>query len=80
MTEQQLITRASNFANNMKNINRFLVVDKDTLELYGTKTFVVNQKNLRQYYEYHEPNSAWRNWDVFYTEFQNRVDEHLMYH
>jgi len=80
MTEQQLINRAVYFANNMKNINRFMVVDKATLELYGVKAFVVDTKALRAYYDRHEVNSAWRKFDVFNEEFQNRVEQHLMSH
>lgn len=79
MTEQQLIARAVNFATNMKNISRFLTVNRDDLELYGVKTFVVDAKALRSYYEHHEVNIAWRKFDVFYEEFQNRVEQHLMY-
>ena len=77
MTEQHLINRAVNFAQNMKNINRFLVVNKDVLDLYGVRTYVVNSKELRKYYEYHEPNFAWRQFDVFHSEFQLRVEQHL---
>lgn len=75
MTEQQIINRAVNFANNMKNINRFLIADKVTLELYNVKTFVVDTKNLRSYYEHHETIREWRNFDVFLEQFQHRVEQ-----
>jgi len=77
MTEQQLIDRAVRFAWGVKNINRFLLPDRDVLELYGVREHVVNSKESRRYYEYHEPNFAWRRWDVFYSEFQLRVEQHL---
>ena len=77
MTEQQLVERAVRFARSVKNINRFLLVNKDVLGLYGVREYVVDGKGLRRYYEYHEPNSAWRRWDVFYSEFQLRVEQHL---
>ena len=77
MTEQQLINRAVNFAQNMKNINRFLCVDKATLEIYGVCEYVVDSNELKKYYEYHETVKEWRKFDVFLEEFQNRVEEHL---
>ena len=77
MTEQQLVERAVRFARSVKNINRFLLVNKDVLGLYGVREYVVDGKELRRYYESHEPNFAWRRWDVFYSEFQLRVEQHL---
>ena len=77
MTEQQLINRAVSFAWGVKSINRFLVPDKDVLGLYGVREYAINNKKLRRYYEHHEPNFAWRQWDVFYSEFQLRVEQHL---
>jgi len=76
MTEQQCINRAVEFARGVK-INRFLVINKDVLELYGVREYVVDDKELKKYYEHHEPNFAWRRWDVFYVEFQLRVEQHL---
>ena len=77
MTEQQLINRAVSFAWSVRNINRFLLTNKDVLGLYGVREYVVDSKELRRYYEYHEPNFAWRRWDAFYSEFQLRVEQHL---
>ena len=77
MTEQQLINRAVSFARSMKNINRFLLINKDVLELYGVSEYVVDSKGLRRYYEYHEPNFAWRRFDVFHSEVQLRVEQYL---
>ena len=77
MTEQQLINRAVSFAWSVRNINRFLRTNKDVLWLYGVREYVVDSKELRRYYEYHEPNSAWRRFDVFHSEFQLRVEQYL---
>ena len=77
MTEQQLVERAVRFARSVKNINRFLLTNKDVLGLYGVREYAVDSKELRRYYESHEPNFAWRRWDVFYSEFQLRVEQHL---
>lgn len=77
MTEQQLINRAVNFAQNMKNINRFLCVDKATLEIYGVREYVVDVNELKKYYEFHETVKELRKFDVFLEEFQNRVENHL---
>lgn len=77
MTEQQLINRAVSFARGMKNINRFLLINKDVHELYGVSEYVVDSKGLRRYYEYHEPNFAWRRFDVFHSEVQLRVEQYL---
>ena len=79
MTEQQLVERAVRFARSVKNINRFLLVNKDVLGLYGVREYVVDGKGLRKYYEYHEPNSAWRKFDVFHAEFQLRVEQYIQW-
>ncbi len=79
MTEQQLINRAINFAQGLKNTDRFLVVCKETLELYGVREFRVNTKELKKYYEYHETINEWRKFDVFLAEFQHRVEQRLMF-
>lgn len=74
MNEIQMTTRAVRFANNVKNLNRFLVSDKTTEELYGYKNFVLDLKNLKKYYEHHETIAEWRDWDTFMRVIDERVN------
>ena len=65
--------RAIVFARNVRNLNRFLVSDRVTEELYGYKNFVLSEQKLRSYYEHHEPNPAFRNFTAFRAELELRL-------
>ncbi len=65
--------RAIRFARNVKDLNRFLVTDRVTEELYGYKNFVLSEQKLKTYYEHHEPNPAMRNFTAFRAELELRL-------
>lgn len=67
-------SRAISFARNVKNLNRFLVSDRVTEELYGYKNFVLSESMLKSYYEHYEPNSAWRDFPAFRAEIELRIN------
>lgn len=74
MTQEQLQQRAVAFARRVTDLNRFLVSDKVTKELYGYTRFVLHERKLRDYYEHHEPNAAWRDWSSFRAEVEHLVE------
>ncbi len=73
MTPLALQQRAQSFAQRVTNLNRFLVSDKVTKELYGYTNFVLDARTLRSYYEHYEPIPEWRDWPAFLAEVENRV-------
>ena len=66
--------RAARFASNVKNLSHFITSDNTTKELYGYTQHVLNENNLRRYYERHETIKEWRDWDTFKLIIEGRVD------
>lgn len=73
MSQQDLQQRAVDFARRVPNLNRFMISDKVTAELYGHVHFVLDARKLRSFYVRNEPVAELRNWDVFLAEVESRI-------
>jgi hypothetical protein len=74
MRTERIADRAVAFANNVRKLNRFLVSDRVTDELYGFRRFVLDERNLRSYYERHEPIAEWRDFETFRVVIERRIE------